>query len=71
MVVGGLSGWCARMAAKSPLQRYSYAVASHGGSLPRRRCERAWMVDRSSLGGLSQPMGLPEASDPPRAVLAV
>ena len=43
-----------------------YAEASHGRSSPRRCCERAWMVDRSSLGGLFQPMALPEGSAPAR-----
>ena len=33
---------------------------------PRRRCERAWMVDWSPLGGRFQPMALPEGSAPAR-----
>ena len=43
-----------------------YAAASQGRSLPRRRCERAWVVNRSSQGDRFQPMALPEGSAPAR-----
>ena len=45
-----------------------YVAAPRSRSSPRRRCERVWMVDRSSLGGLSTfpPMALPEVSVPVR-----